>query len=124
MQDFRNLVVWQKAHQFTLDVYAATRSFPKEELFCLTSQARRACISIASNIAEGCGRGSDSDFARFLQMSMGSACEVEYQLLLAKDLGYMLEDSYLARANSVIEVKRMLTALIQKVRGDTGIPHF
>jgi len=88
MKDFRELKVWEKAHQFTLVVYQATTAFPKEELFGLTSQMRRSAASIPTNIAEGCGRGSDDDFRRFLQIAMGSASELKYQLLLAHDLGY------------------------------------
>ena len=81
MQDFRQLRVWQLAHELTLDVYRITKSFPKDEQYGLTSQLRRCSSSIAANIAEGCGRGSDSEFARFLQIAMGSACEFEYSPL-------------------------------------------
>jgi four helix bundle protein len=88
MKDFKELKVWVKAHQLTLAVYQATTTFPKEELYGLTSQMRRSAASIPTNIAEGCGRGSDDDFRRFLQIAMGSASELEYQLLLAHDLGY------------------------------------
>ena len=87
MKDFRNLVVWQKSHKLTLDVYEATRKFPKEELYGLVSQLRRACSSIPCNIAEGCGRRGNGEFHRFLQIATGSASEVEYQLLLAHELG-------------------------------------
>lgn len=77
MQNFRDLRVWQKAHSFVLSLYRVTKSFPREEIYGLTAQIRRAAVSIPSNIAEGCARGSDADFARFLQNSMGSASEVE-----------------------------------------------
>jgi len=87
MQDFRNLNVWWKAHNLTLDIYKANKSFLREEMYGLTSQIRRASVSIGSNIAEGSCRKGDAEFARFLQMAAGSASEVEYQLLLAKDLG-------------------------------------
>ena len=83
MKDFKKLKVWQKAHRLTLDVYQASATFPREELYGLTSQIRRSCLSIPSNIAEGCGRVSDTDFARFLQISMGSSSEVEYLLILS-----------------------------------------
>jgi four helix bundle protein len=89
MQDFRKLKVWQKAHQLTLRVYEVTRKFPKAELYGMVSQMRRSWSSIPRNIAEGCGRGTDLDFARFLQISMGSASELEYDLLLSHDLGYL-----------------------------------
>jgi four helix bundle protein len=116
MQDFKKLNVWAKAHQQTLRVYAATRRFPREKLFCLTQQMRRSASSIPSNIAEGCGRGTAADFARFLQMAMGSACELEYQLLLARDLDYLPHELHSQFDADVCEVKRMLTALMARVR--------
>ena len=86
MKNFRELKVWEKAHLLTIDIYRITATFPKEEMYGLTSQIRRASSSIPANIAEGCGRGSDNDFRRFLQIAMGSASELEYHLLLAHDL--------------------------------------
>jgi four helix bundle protein len=118
MRDFRQLKVWAKAHQLALDVYKATSKFPKGELYGLTSQIRRASISIPSNIAEGCGRNSDPDFARFLQIAMGSASETEYQLLLSKDLEFMSKEHYETLHNEVEEVKRMLASLLKTVRSD------
>ena len=94
MKDFRTLTVWQRSHELTLDVYGHTRAFPKEELFGLTSQIRRACASIPANIAEGCGRGSDGDFQRFLQIAFGSANELDYHLLLAHDLNLIGDQNY------------------------------
>ena len=85
MRNFRELRVWEKAHELTLQTYETTQAFPKNEIFGLTNQTRRASVSIPANIAEGCGRGSDADLARFLQISMGSASELEYQLLLASE---------------------------------------
>lgn len=120
MQDFHQLKVWQKAHALALGVYKATGSFPKEELYGLTSQMRRASVSIPSNIAEGCGRDSQPQFANFLQIAFGSASELEYQLLLARDLGLLNQPGYVALDTEVIEAKRMLTSLIHKVR--TGEP--
>jgi four helix bundle protein len=117
MQDFRQLKVWMKSHSLVLAIYKATVSFPKSEVFGPTNQIRRASVSIPSNITEGCGRGGDQDFGRFLQMAMGSASEVEYQLLLARDLAYLTDAEYGLRARDVIEVKRMLAALITKVKG-------
>jgi len=119
MKDFHQLTVWQKSHQFTLDVYAITRNFPKDELFGLTSQIRRSSSSIATNIAEGCGRGSDADFARFLQMAMGSASESEYQLLLSRDLNYIDDKIFYQMNDNVTEIKRMLTSLINKTKADS-----
>lgn len=116
MQDFRQLKVWQMGHQLTLDVYRATRSYPAEEQYGITSQMRRCAASMPANIAEGCGRGSDTDFARFLQTAMGSACELEYFLLLSRDLEYIAASMQEKLEQTVTEVKRMLTALIQKLR--------
>ena len=118
MKDFRDLKAWERAHQLTLAIYHATRAFPREELYGLTSQLRRGATSVPSNIAEGCGRGSDADFARCLQIAMGSASEVEYQLLLARDLALLDQVSYQRLAKQCTEVKRMLTALIKKLTAD------
>jgi len=117
MKDFRSLKVRDMAHRLTLDIYRVTANFPKEELFGLTSQTRRASSSIPANIAEGCGRNSDADFCRFLTIAMGSASELKYQLLLAKDLGF-INEIYERLETEIVEVKRMLTALIQKLKAD------
>lgn len=119
MRDFHQLSVWQKCHQFTLDVYTLTRAYPKEELFGLTSQIRRSSSSIATNIAEGCGRGSDADFGRFLKMAMGSASESEYQILLSFDLNYIDENQFKQMNAKVTEIKRMLSSLISKTKADS-----
>src|SRR5215203_4799039 len=116
MRDFRQLRVWEDAHQVTLEIYKITKDFPKEELFALTNQLRRACASIPSNIAEGCGRGSNKDCAHFLQIAMRSAYEVDYQLLLAKDLTYIDTKNYSLISEKVATLKRQLAALLQKVR--------
>ena len=94
MQDFRNLKVWEKAHSLTLDVYKVTKLLPREEIYGLTSQIRKASVSIGANIAEGACRNGDAEFARFLQMAAGSASEVEYHLLLARDLDLIPPDDY------------------------------
>jgi four helix bundle protein len=116
MKDFRSLQVWEKAHQLALTMYRATVTFPTEERYGLTSQLRRGAASIASNIAEGCGRATDLDFARCLDNATGSASEVEYQLLLAHDLVLLDPDRYRDLHGRVVEVKRMLSALIQTLR--------
>ena len=116
MQSFRNLMVWEKSHQLTLDVYASSKAFPRDEMFGLTSQVRRASASIGMNIAEGCCRKGDAEMIRFLQMAMGSASEVEYQLLLARDLDYLHNSTYECLATQVVEVKKMLSSLMQKVK--------
>jgi four helix bundle protein len=114
MQDFRDLKVWAKAHQLVLDVYRATASFPRAELYGLTSQLRRSAVSVPSNIAEGCCR-SQGDFARFVQIAAGSASELEYQLLLAKDLDLLRIDTFQALSDQTIEVKRMLAGLLARL---------
>jgi four helix bundle protein len=116
VQDFRQLKVWQEAHAIVLDVYRWTVPFPKEELFGLTSQMRRAAVSVAANIAEGCGRGSDADFARFLQLAMGSASETEYHVMLASELGFLNHEASRQLQERIIQVKRMLGTLLRRVR--------
>src|SRR5882724_1773691 len=112
MKDFRNLKVWQKSYELTLMVYRATRSFPKEEQFALTSQIRRAASSVPANIAEGCCRNGDAEFARFLYIAMGSASELQCHLLLGRDLGFMPAAASQSLESNVSEVKRMLSSLI------------
>ncbi len=118
MKDFRQLAVWEKAHKLTLSVYRATNEFPKNEMYGLTSQIRSASASIPANIAEGCGRDGDNEFARFLQIAMGSASELDYHLLLAHELGLLDADNYNELNQSLIEVKRMLNALIQRLKSN------
>ena len=116
MQSFRNLRVWEKSHRLTLDVYAMSKSFPRDEIFGLTSQMRRASASIGMNIAEGCCRKGDAEMARFLQIAMGSASELEYQFLLAHDLEYLHNPAYESLTEQVVEVKKVLSSLMQKVK--------
>jgi four helix bundle protein len=118
VRDFRSIKAWEKSHHLTLAIYVITKSFPREELFGLTSQIRRACASIPANIAEGCGRSGDAELARFFQIASGSASELEYHLLLAHDLHLIADADYARLTNEVTEVKRMLTAFIQKLRAD------
>jgi four helix bundle protein len=115
MQDFRNLKVWHKAHALALRIYQVTAAFPREEQFGLTSQMRRSASSIPMNLAEGCGRGGDSELARFARISMGSASELEYQLVLAKDLGFIDAEKHAQLDEELAEVKRMLAAFINGV---------
>ena len=103
----------------TVGIYKATRSFPKEELYGVVSQLRRAASSVAANIAEGCGCNSNREFARFLGIALRSASETEYHLLLAQDLGYLDTETYESLNDQVIEVKRMLTGLIEKLNADS-----
>src|SRR3990170_3468129 len=116
MKDFRSLQVWQRSHALVLEIYRVTREFPVDEAYGLRAQLRRAAASVPTNIAEGCGRGGDNDFARFVQIALGSASETEYHLLLARDLGYVKETEYQGIEVGVTEVKRMLSGL----RGGAG----
>ncbi|HLL77511.1 MAG TPA: four helix bundle protein [Pyrinomonadaceae bacterium] len=119
MKDFKSLTAWSKAHELTLRVYGVTKSFPRDEAFGLTSQLRRACASIPANIAEGCGRTGDAELARFLIIAAGSASEVEYHLLLARDLRYLSDPDYGMLNGEVNELKRMLTAFIQRLKANS-----
>ena len=118
MKDYRKLEVWLRSHQFTLAVYAATKSFPKEELFGLTSQLRRACASIPANLAEGCGRDSDAELKRFVDIAHGSASETEYHLLLACELHYLTASVHAPLAEEISQIKRMLGAFARKLKAD------
>jgi four helix bundle protein len=118
MRDFRTLTVWQRAHALVLKLYKVAATFPPEELYGLASQVRRAGASVPTNIAEGCGTDGGLEFARFLQMAMRSACEVDYQLLLSRDLGFINPDEHLVLERELAEVKRILNVLIRKVRQD------
>jgi four helix bundle protein len=120
MRDFRSLQVWEKSHRLALEVYRTTQGFPPEERYGLTSQLRRAGVSVPSNIAEGCGRDTKAELVRFLQIAAGSASEMEYQFLLARDLGYLDESTYARLSAAVVEVKKMLSAYTGKVRSGGG----
>jgi four helix bundle protein len=116
MEDFKDLRVWVKAHELTLNVYEKTRVFPKEELYGLTSQMRRAAASVGANIAEGCGRRSDGEMRRFLQIARGSANELEYHFLLAKDLHLLQAAEFADLEARVLEIQRMLASFAATVK--------
>lgn len=116
MQNYKDLKVWEKGHLFTLKVYDVTKLFPKEEIYSLTNQIRRAASSIPSNIAEGCGKNSQNEFAHFLNIALGSANEAEYFLILSKDLEYLNQKNFELLLQAVNEIKAMLISLIGKVR--------
>jgi four helix bundle protein len=118
VKDFHELKVWQKAHQLTLAVYQITATFPREERYGLTSQLRRCSSSMPANLAAGCGRNGDAEFARFCSIAMGSASELEYHLLLAKDLKFIQPKDHAELSQRATELKRMLTALFQKLNAD------
>ncbi len=116
MTDFKELKVWRKAHEMTLDTYRVTAAFPREEMYGLTSQLRRAAASIGANIAEGCGRRSDGEMCRLLQIARGSASETEYHFLLARDLHFLAEKDFQTLTRKSDELQRMLTGLMQSIR--------
>ena len=118
MKDFRRLKVWEKVHVLTLDIYKATARFPREEMYGLASQMRRCSASMGANIAEGCGKQGNNELYRFLYIASGSASELDYHLLLARDLEYLPNDDYRRLEHSLAEARRMLTALLQKVGAD------
>jgi len=122
MKDFKQNDVWKKSHNLTLAIYKASSPFPQSELYGLTSQIRRASASIPANIAEGCGRSGDAELARFFQIAMGSASELEYHILLAKDLGFMDESTFENLSSETISIKRMLTSFIKRLRSGCRKP--
>ncbi len=113
MQDYKQLIVWQKSHTFALQLYKETQHFPKEERYGITSQMRRSAVSIPANIAEGCGRLTDKENRQFFQISLGSLHETEYYLLFCKDLNYINDKVYTELNNIINEIKRMLIKLIK-----------
>jgi len=118
MKDFRDLKVWERAHLLTLSVYKSTAAFPSDERFGLTSQMRRCSASIGANIAEGCGKRGNGEFQRFLQIASGSASELDYHLLLARDLSFLHDDEYKRSLQDLMQMRRMLTSLLHKVNTD------
>lgn len=118
MKDFKELKVWQKAHEMTLSLYKISESFPKEEAFGLTSQIKRAAVSVPANIAEGCGKDSSAELARFMQISAGSTSELEYHVLLAHDLGFIDSKTHQELSSRIIEVRKMLYAFLKKLKSD------
>ena len=118
MKDFKKLKVWEKSHHLALKVYGVTAKFPREELYGLTSQMRRSSISIPTNIAEGCGRNRDTELNRFFEIAMGSASELEYLVLLARDLNFLGKEECDTLMNEITEIKRMLASFIQKLKTD------
>ncbi len=116
MKDYRELLIWQRSHDLTLKVYQTTKSFPRDEQFGITNQIRRASSSIPANIAEGCGRDGDAELKRFLSIALGSACETDYFILLARDLGYLPPDEANQLLAETLELRRMLGAFIQKLK--------
>lgn len=115
MRNFRELSIWSKSHSFVLKIYSITKRFPKEEMFGITSQMRRSASSIPTNIAEGSGRNSNPDFKRFLTIASGSSSELEYQLILSKDLHYLSEDAFKELERDLIEIRKMMHSFIKNI---------
>jgi len=117
VRNYRDLMVWEKAHKLTLAIYRESNAFPREERFGLTSQVRRASSSIPANLAEGCGRRSDGEMGRFVQIAMGSGAELSYHLLLCRDLGFLGTEEFSRLSSDLEEVMRMLSSLSGRVKG-------
>jgi len=118
VKDFKRLLVWEKSHHLTLEIYRVTKRFPADEKYGFISQMRRSSASVPTNIAEGSGRGSDAELKRFLQIAMGSASELEYQLLLSHELEFIENIDYRRLNEQTTEVKRMLASFIMKLRSN------
>jgi len=114
MHNYKKLDVWNKAVDFATQIYSVTKNFPKDELYGLTSQLRRASVSISSNISEGAGRNSDKEFRQFLNISFSSCSEIETQLIISYKLGYLSEDNFTSLTEEVISIQKILYKLIQK----------
>ena len=115
MRNYRDLQVWTKAHSITLDLYRISRGFPREEIYGLTAQLRRAASSIGANLAEGCGRRTSSELARFVRIAMGSASELDYHLLLCRDLGFIKDEDFRRVESALTEVRKMLTSFLSSI---------
>ena len=115
MRTFQELIIWQKSHQLTLNIYSISASFPKVEIYGLVSQMRRSSSSIPTNIAEGCGRNSNPEMRRFLIISTGSCSELEYQLILSKDLDYIQATVFKELSESVVEIRKMIYSFIKNI---------
>ena len=116
MKDFRDLKVWERSHNLALEIYKVTEYFPREEIYGLTSQIRRSCTSIPTNIAEGCGRSRDTELARFLEIAIGSSSELEYQLILSHDLVFIGNAEFKSLMTETVEVKKMMISFFQKLK--------
>jgi four helix bundle protein len=115
MRNYRDLQVWTKAHTLTLDLYRLSQAFPREEIYGPTSQLRRSVASIGANLAEGCGRRTSAELARFVKIAMGSASELDYHLLLSHDLGFLKSNDFTRTASALTEVRKMLTSFLNSV---------
>lgn len=112
MRNYRDLEVWDKGHKLTLELYRKSRGFPREEFYGLTSQLRRSAMSIGANLAEGCGRQTTAELARFVRISMGSASELDYHLLISHDLGFLQPGDYRELSQELTRIRKMLASLL------------
>jgi four helix bundle protein len=122
MQDFHKLKVWEKAHALAMDVYRVSEAFPRRDGVAITTQLRRAALSVPTNIAEGAGKFSGAEFRRFLEIALGSAAETHYHLIVARDIGLLETTRYHELAKQITEVRRMLTGLIKRVKASSNAP--
>ncbi|MGB7340379.1 MAG: four helix bundle protein [Phototrophicaceae bacterium] len=118
MQDYKKLQIWKRSHQLVLQIYRTTADFPSNEKYGLISQIQRCAVSIPSNIAEGSGRNTNADFARFLHIAMGSAAELDYQLLLSHDLGFLQSEIYDGLSDELTQIRKMLNSFTQSLKTD------
>jgi four helix bundle protein len=119
MRNFQQLEIWQRSHQLTLRVYNITQSFPKEEVYGLTSQMRRSSSSVPTNIAEGCGRNSSLELNRFLVIAAGSLSELQYQFILSKDLKYLNEPIFKELFDETTQIRKMIHSYCEKLKADS-----
>ena len=119
MRNYQQLEIWQRSHQLTLKIYTVSKAFPREEVFGLSSQMRRAAASVPTNIAEGCGRDSSSELRRFLVISAGSISELHYQILLAKDLAYISDTIFKELLDETEQIRKMLHRYAEKLKADS-----
>jgi four helix bundle protein len=115
VRNYRELEVWEKSHKLTLELYTFSRRFPKEEIYGLTSQLRRAAVSIGANLAEGCGRRTSAELARFVRIAMGSASELDYHLLLCRDFKFISNEQYDRTVNELVRIRKMLSRLVTSI---------
>lgn len=121
MRNYRDLQVWSKSYGLSLELYRLSRAFPREEIYGITSQLRRAAVSIGANLAEGCGRRTNAEMARFVRIAMGSASELDHHLLLCKDLDFLREEDYKRTSGRLTEVRKMLNALLDSIEQELGM---
>jgi len=121
LRNYRDLQVWSKSYALSLELYRLSRTFPREEIYGITSQMRRAAVSIGANLGEGCGRRTNAEMARFVRIAMGSASELDHHLLLCKDLGFLQDEDDKRESRQLIEIRKMLGALLEGIENELGV---